>query len=294
MIYLIIVSIIWALSFSLIKGNLTSLDSNFVAFGRLFISFLIFLPFIRIKKIPKNLILHFILIGIIQYGLMYAAYIYSYQYLKAYEIAVMTILTPFFVVLISEIWDRKISMWHWLAAILTIFGSGIILYSEKITLGFWIGVLLIQFSNICFAFGQVYFKKIISKHPDIKPLNIFALLYFGAIFVTGIFTISTFSLKDFKLNSDQILTLIYLGVIASGICFFLWNIGVTKVGTGTLAIMNNLKIPLGVLFAFLIVGEKVNFIQFGSGFSIIIVALIINEKYFKSINKFESGKSSTI
>jgi drug/metabolite transporter (DMT)-like permease len=290
MVYLIIVSVIWALSFSLIKGNLTSLDSNFVAFSRLFISFIIFLPFLRLKNIPKSLIFHFILIGIVQYGIMYSAYIYSYQYLKAYEIAILTILTPFFIVLISEIWDRKFIMWHWLAAILTIFGSAVIVYSEKITFGFWIGVALIQLSNICFAFGQVYFKNIMNKYSSVKSINIFALLYFGAILITGLFTITTIDLEIFVISSDQILTLIYLGAIASGICFFLWNIGVTKVGTATLAIINNLKIPLGVLFAFIIIGEKVNLFQFGFGFSIIILALIINEKYFKSINNLKSGK----
>ncbi|MFC1851208.1 EamA family transporter [candidate division CSSED10-310 bacterium] len=50
MVYLIIVSLVWAFSFGLIKGNLTDLDSNFVAFARLLISFIIFLPWLRLKR----------------------------------------------------------------------------------------------------------------------------------------------------------------------------------------------------------------------------------------------------
>ncbi len=159
MIYLIFVSIIWALSFSLIKGNLTNVDPYFVAFIRLFISFLIFLPFIKIKSIGKKYSFHFIAIGAVQYGLMYITYIYSYQYLKAYEIVILTIFTPIFVVLLFDIWEKRFNKLHWLKAILAIIGAAIIVYSSTIKVGFWKGVLLIQLSNLFFAFGQVYYKK---------------------------------------------------------------------------------------------------------------------------------------
>ncbi|MFM7261548.1 MAG: hypothetical protein ACKO3W_13190, partial [bacterium] len=48
------------------------------------------------------------------------------------------------------------------------------------------------------------------------------------------------------LTTPQWLTLIYLGVGASGVGFFLWNVGATKVAPATLAVMNNAKVPLGV------------------------------------------------
>lgn len=281
MIYLIIVSIVWALSFSLIKGNLTSLDSNFVAFARLLISFIIFLPFLRIKNISQKIVLQLMLIGAIQYGIMYTAYIYAYKYLQAYEIAIMTILTPIFVVLFSDIWNKKIKPLNWIAAVLTILGSAIIVYSESARIGFWMGVLFIQLSNICFALGQVYFKKISEKYKTLKPLNIFAILFLGAIIVTGVFSFSTTNFSNLQIDQNQLLTLIYLGAVASGVGFYFWNLGVTKVGTGTLAIMNNLKIPLGVLFAFLIVGEEINILQFAIGSAVIVVAFIITEKYSK-------------
>ncbi len=286
MIYLIIVSIIWALSFSLIKGNLVGVDSNFVVFVRLLISFIIFVPFLKLKNIPKNILVHFFIIGVIQYGLMYSAYIYSYQFLKAYEIAIMTILTPIFVVLISDLFAKKISPLHWLTAVLTILGSAIILFSENMYLGFWKGILLIQFSNLCFAFGQVYFVKIIKGNIDVKPLNIFGILYFGALLYAGVLTSLTTDFNALFITDKQWFTLIYLGAIASGIGFFLWNFGATKVSTGTLAILNNLKIPLGVLFAFLFLNETINFLQLVIGVLFIGAALLIENKYFhmKSIS----------
>ncbi len=279
MIYLILVSVIWALSFSLIKGNLSSLDSNFVAFIRLLLSFLIFLPFLRIKNINFKTAFQLMVVGIIQYGIMYLTYIYSFQFLQAYEVAILTLFTPFFIVLISEIWEKKFYFIHWITALLTILGSFIIVFKENFTFGFWKGVLLIQVSNICFALGQVYYKKIIEKNLNLKPLQTFAILYFGAVLITGIFSLSSTNFVSMQINLNQIISLLYLGIIASGIGFFLWNIGVTKVETGILAIMNNLKIPLGVLFAFILIGEKTNLLQFSFGSLIIILAFVLNNRF---------------
>jgi len=51
MIYLLLVSIAWAFSFGLIKGNLAGVDSNFVSFARMAFSLLVFLPFLKYKNL---------------------------------------------------------------------------------------------------------------------------------------------------------------------------------------------------------------------------------------------------
>ncbi|MCP4970285.1 MAG: EamA family transporter [Arcobacter sp.] len=279
MIYLIIVSIIWALSFSLIKGSLTTIDSNLVAFIPLGISFLIFLPFVKIKNISKNLITQFIFIGFIQYGLMYVSYIYAYKFLEAYQVAILTIFTPIFIVIIYDLWEQKFRIIHLLTALLAVVGAGIVIYSDQTTAGIWKGILLIQISNLCFAFGQVYFKKVMVKNSDIKSIQIFALLYFGSVVVAGIFSFSFTDFSSITITANQWLSLIYLGVVASGIGFFLWNIGVTKVEAGSLAVLNNLKIPLAILFAFIILGESMDLVKLTIGSAIILIALFVNKKY---------------
>src|SRR5690606_33214779 len=65
-----------------------------------------------------------------------------------------------------------------------------------------------------------------------------------------------FSLEGFAPSRMQWLVLVFLGVVASGGGFFLWNLGLTKVNAGTLAVLNNAKIPLGVLVSLLIFGES--------------------------------------
>ena len=278
MIYLIIVSIIWALSFSLIKGSLTSIDPNFVAFIRLFISFLIFIPFLRIKQIEKNHFFHLLIIGILQYGLMYLAYIYSYQYLKAYEIAILTIFTPIFIVLIYDIWVKEFALFNWLKALLAILGAGIIVYAENTEIGFWKGIVLVQVSNFLFALGQVYYKKLTEGHKGINHKSNYAIVFLGATLVTAIFSFFNTDYQVLAITPSQWLILLYLGGVASGLGFFLWNYGVTKVEVGLVAVLNNLKIPLGVVFAIILVNESVNFIQLIIGSLFILLALKIGTK----------------
>jgi drug/metabolite transporter (DMT)-like permease len=63
-------------------------------------------------------------------------------------------------------------------------------------------------------------------------------------------------LSTLALSSTQVSTLLYLGILASGVCFFLWNIGATQVSSGTLAVMNNAKAPLGVACSLIFFGES--------------------------------------
>lgn len=142
MAYLFIVSLIWAFSFGLIKGNLTGVDSNFVGFARLLISFLIFLPFLKIKKINGRLALKLLLTGMLQFGIMYLTYLAAFRTLKAYEVALFTIFTPIFVTLIDDAFARKFNFLHLATAIITVAGTWVIKRGEIQSPGVMTGFLL--------------------------------------------------------------------------------------------------------------------------------------------------------
>ena len=70
-----------------------------------------------------------------------------------------------------------------------------------------------------------------------------------------------------------------MGIVASGVGFFLWNLGARKTDAGALAIFNNLKIPFGVAVSIFVFGESEDVTKLLVGFLIISTALYINEKY---------------
>jgi drug/metabolite transporter (DMT)-like permease len=277
MLYLIIVSFIWAFSFGLMKGNLTGLDSSFVAATRIFLALILFLPFLRFKYLNKKLVLSFLLIGMLQYGLMYLLYIHSYQYLKAYEVALFTIFTPLFVVLISDLLARKIHVFFYLMALLAVGGSAVIAYSKLGDSDWLFGFAILQFANICFAFGQVYYRHLRQQHTELKDREVYALLYLGAFVLTALVTLVTVDLTAITLNSTQIWTLLYLGFLASGLCFFWWNVGAIKVNAGTLAVFNNVKVPAAILCSLVFFGEDANWIRLSIGGGVILLAIIALE-----------------
>jgi len=284
MIYLLLVSILWAFSFGLIKGNLVSVDSNFVSFIRLLISFVVFLPFLRIKNLNNRLIIQLLFIGAIQYGIMYLSYIYAFQLLKAYEIVLFTIFTPIYIVLINDVLKSKIHKNLYFTAILSLFGSGIVVWHEISSPNLILGFLLMQISNFSFAFGQVYYKKTIQIKSDLKDKNIFGILYLGGFLTAFAFSLFTTDYSQISLNKTEILTLLYLGIIPSGIGFFLWNYGAKLTNIGSLAIFNNLKIPLGIFVSILFFKETANYWNLFIGGLLVTIALVINEYQIKKDN----------
>lgn len=280
MIYLLAASLIWAFSFGLIKGTLTGLDSSFVSFVRMGISFVLFAPMMRIRHVPPRLLLKLAVMGGIQYGLMYLFYIYSYQFLPAYQVALFTVFTPLFVTLIDDAFERTFNPLFLGTALLAVAGAGIISWREGALEPVLVGFLAVQASNLCFAFGQIYYKRLL-RSQEIPEVRLFGIVYAGAFLVTAAFAGSTVDFTALHLTAAQMLTLLYLGVIASGLAFFLWNVGARKTDSGALAVFNNLKIPLAVSVSMLFFGERSDPLRLAAGGLIVVLALVLNEFLMK-------------
>jgi carboxylate/amino acid/amine transporter len=277
MIYLWIVSLLWAFSFGLIKGQLTGLDASFVAFARLLLAALAFLPFLRLRGVDRRLALRLALIGAVQYGLMYVTYIYSFRFLKAYEVALFTIFTPLYVTLINDAYRRRLNGFSLLATVLAVAGTAIVQQANLLSPDLTRGFLIVQISNLCFALGQVAYREVMRPHPQLKDGQIFGLLYLGGTLAAGLPALFTTPWATLTLLPNQMLTLLYLGVVASAVGFFLWNVGARKVNAGTLAIFNDLKIPLAVAVSLVFFGEQADLPRLLIGGMVVLLALALNE-----------------
>lgn len=276
--YLILVSFVWAFSFPLIKGNLTGLDPNFVSFVRMLLSLLVFLPFLRVGNLGRNVCFKLAFLGAVQFGLMYMAYIASYQYLPAHTIVLLTTTTPLFVTLFNDLSTRKFNSLFFIAASLAFIGGAVIKYPDQPLRGNLAGILLVQISNVAFAFGQLYYKKLSQKHAPWSDRSVFGFLYLGAAVITALSSMVTTPWSRIQVSAPQILVLIYLGIIASGVCFFLWNKGARFVNEGMLAIMNNLKIPLGIIASLILLGESTDYLRLIIGFALMVGAAYLCER----------------
>ena len=265
MAYLIAISILWSFSFGIIKYGLAGIDSSFISFARNVIA-LTFFSSVTIYNIKKfSFDLKLVGIGALQFGLMYIFYIESYQYLPAYLIATFTITTPIYVVLASKYLNgNSLNRNGIYAILLVIIGSYLMRFNSLNLKDYMLGFVLIQCANIFFATGQILFKKWNDKNKDKDIVHNFSQLFFGATLITSIFYFLGSSESDI-LTQSNLFSLLFLGIISSGIGFLMWNIGATKVSAEKLAIMNNAVIPIAIFNSYLIFGEEINFILFFPG-----------------------------
>ena len=148
MFYLIITTIIWSFSFSLI-GNYLSTDINSwsLAFLRSTIACIFFLRWIDFK-IPFSYILKIVLIGALQIGIMYMLYLNAFNYTSVQKILLFTVTTPFYITMISQIINKKIKLFAFFIALISILGALVIRMTDFNT-GDFVGFIFILFAQYC-------------------------------------------------------------------------------------------------------------------------------------------------
>ena len=282
MIYLLLASILWAFSFGLTKGFLINLDPSFVTWARLAIALPVFIPFMRIRGLSLKRILYLGAIGGVQFGLTYTFYIFAFQYLESYQIALLTIFTPIYVTLIDSIYCKELLWINLAMAFLAVVGAAIINYKNISYNDLVIGFLLMQAANVSFALGQLEYRRWRRVHESIKDHQIYAFLLMGAVLVASLETFVSGGWGDFAVvTMNEWGILAYLGILATGLGFFIWNVGAVKSGAGTLAVMNNAKIPLAVFVSIVFFKEDADLIRLILGGGVMIVAVVLTENYRK-------------
>lgn len=285
MIYLVITTLIWAFSFGLIGNTLSGLDPLQIADTRLLLALIAFLPFIKLGNTNGQEKKQLILLGALQYGVMYLCYLYAFRFLPSHLVALFSVLTPLYIVIINDLRQRSFSPWYLLATLFSVLGAAIIKMGDIESSEIWVGFGLMQIANIAFAFGQVYYRDWKQARPHISDSSIFAFLYLGAAAFTLTVTLLISQQAPIPLNatSTQWSVLIYMGVVASGISFFFWNKGATQTSVGVLAAFNNAVVPLAMFASLFVFGEAKGgspetLIRLAIGSLLIVLALVIAKR----------------
>ena len=127
------------------------------------------------------------------------------------------------------------------------------------------GFLWIQAANLCFAFGQVAYRRTLQQGGGRVDAAAHAWMFLGGTAVAGlvmavrlvggVLTSPAQTADELALSLEQLAAIAYLGVVAAGLGFFLWNAGARRVSAGLLAAANNLKVPAGMAVSVLLFGE---------------------------------------
>lgn len=276
---LIITTILWAFSFSLIGEYLAGhVDSYFSVLMRVGLAALVFLPFLRTRGQSLKTILLYMLVGAMQLGIMYLFSFRAYVYLSVSEFLLFTVLTPLYITLIYDLLSKRRLRWGYLlSAALAVIGAAIIRY-DKVSDHFWTGLMFVQLANLSFAIGMVGYKRLMETRP-MPQHNAFAWFYMGAVIVAVAAWFMLGNPQKLPTTSLQWGVLVWLGVVASGLGYFMWNYGATQVDAGTLGIMNNVHVPAGLLVNLAIWQQQPHWPSFLIGGAVILASLWVHRRW---------------
>lgn len=275
--YLLIVNLIWSFSFSLIGQYLAGqVDSDFAVLARVAVAALVFLPFTVWRGLPARLAAGFWLAGALQFGITYLCLYRSFSVLTVPEVLLFTVLTPIYVTLIEDALERRFNRWALFAAAVAV-GGGILIRWQPLAGEFLWGFVLLQIANATFAAGQVLCRHLLLHHPVELPLyRFFGHFFLGALLLVLPSFLLFGNPDKLPMTAMQWGVLLWMGLFATALGMFWWVKGSTRVDAGTLAVMNELHVPLGLLVNLLIWNRDADLAKIALGGSVILLSLAIN------------------
>ena len=277
MAYLLVVNLIWSFSFSLIGQYLAGqVDSDFAVLTRVAIAALVFLPFMRWRHLPRPLIAGFWLAGALQFGVTYLCLYRSFSVLTVPEVLLFTVLTPIYVTLLEDALVRRFNGWALLAAAVAV-GGGIWIRYQPLEGEFLWGFVLLQIANATFAAGQVLCRRLLLRYqPELPLFRFFGHFFLGALVLALPSWLIFGNPERLPATAMQWGVLGWMGLFATALGMFWWVKGSTRVDAGTLAIMNELHVPLGLLVNVAIWNRDADLPRIVAGGAVILLSLGIN------------------
>ncbi|MEI6834614.1 MAG: EamA family transporter [bacterium] len=297
MLWLVIASIIWGFSFGIIKNLTINLDPFVMNTFRVAFAALFFAPWFltgsstarnnasTLSSSPRSSHVYLVknlqafICGAIQIGLMYGPYSLAFRYIKAHEVALFTMTTPLImsVLLIIANFAQKnpVKLGAILrlitAAVLATMGGFIVAGNELASDEIAIGASLVQLSNLFFTIGLILWTRWFDRSED-EVLQLMTPFFLGAL-ASALILCAFFATSVEIPAGAEWLSLIWLGVISSGLGFYLWNRGALNVNAATLSVANNIKLPVAIIISLSIFGEQANLVTLSMGVLLITLAL---------------------
>lgn len=266
----VLATLIWSGNFIIARGMYKQTPPVSLAFYRWLCASVIIFPFAlkQFKKewpAVKRSWQYFFLTSLTGVSLFNTLVYIGGHYTSAINLALIgTTSSPIFSVIFARIflkekigWFKILGMILCICGILFLLSRGNImnLLSFRFTKGdSW--VLLAGFS---FAVYNTMVKK---KPTSVSPINfLFVVFSLGTILLVPFHFWEISNAAPINWNIKLLLAILYLGIGASVICFFIWNIAIHKLGAGRTALFGNLIPVFSSLEAVIILNEQFTWIH---------------------------------
>jgi drug/metabolite transporter (DMT)-like permease len=290
-IFMLLAVLCWAINFSFIKIALREFSPlAFNGIRLLFASLILIIAlFVRGEgfSLAKSDIPKIIFLAIIGNTAFQLLFIHGLNWTTASNTSVIMAMTPVFVALLSVLLKQEKIHWAgWLGIVISFIGFYFIITKQVGTFHFsWEelrGDLMILIGNLLWAIYTVFSKPFLEKISPLKWTSI--TLAIGTVFYLPFAASDIVRIQWGEISFQAWAALIYSGLFAIAICYVIWYASVRRVGNSKTAIYGYLSPIFTILFAYLLISERITLSQIG-GALIILAGVYLTRSGYRLFEK---------
>ncbi len=281
--------IIWSGNFVIARDVIKQIPPISLNFYRWLLASILLAPFawrstIASWPIIKKDLPYFFWISLLGISLFNSFVYIGAHYTTAINMALIgTTSSPIIVVILARIFlKEKIYLAKAVGTLLCISGVLFLLshgnLNNLLHLHFAQGDLWMLLAGLSFAIYNILVRK---KPKELQPLPfLFIIFSLGTLLMIPGFLWETSRSSPVVWDLHLAGAVLFLGLGASVICFFIWNLAITKLGAGRTALFGNLIPIFSSLEAVAILNEKISYFHWVS-FCLVVAGLVIANLSFK-------------
>ena len=275
-------AVVWGSSFIILKETIETVPALYVIGVRFLASALLIgaVFFRKIKTISKKTLLHGTILGVV-IASAYITQTLGLKYISAGKNAFITslycVMCPFLLWIAFGVRPKS---YHIISAVLCVTGVGLIAVSSAESDGgnAFLGCALTFFCAIFYCLQIIFTGKFHQQKSDAIQLLVIQLLTVGIIIsaCSLAFELPFCGIAAYKLNTDQILRILYLTLVCTLYAQLAQIIGLKFTEANQAAIILTLEAVFGVVFAVILGDEQITPVLL-SGFAVIFIGTVISE-----------------
>lgn len=285
---LLLCAAIWGFAFVVVKDSLEFIGAFYMVAVRYTLAAIVMALIIakRWKKINKNYLLHGVISGFFL-GMGYITQTIGCDFTTAGKNAFLTTIYVILIPFIAWLLYKKRPEWYvFVAAVMSVTGIGLLALGTGDTTGLNKGDIFTLICGVFYALHIVWTEKYNKQGDDTLLLT--NIQFFVAAALSWILAPIYDGKQDMSvlLNSRVLVSMLYLGLFSTMLCFTLQNMGLKYVKSSLASLFLSFESVFGVLFSCIILHEVLTLRMF-FGCVLIFLAIVLAETKFQFFGKKE-------
>ena len=272
-----ILGAVWGSAFMFIKIATPELGPIALVNIRLAVAGLIFLPFLLQKKYLRHFksnLKNILILSIINTALPFSLFAYASLESSSNMLSILNGTTAIMAVVISTMWLKvKLNLFQILGVFIGLFGIIVLANPDKVYISTKATIFCLS-AAFCYALSANYIQKFAYKTNTIVLIG-WSLVIASVLLLP----LTVFNLPSKTPSSNAIFSILWLGVISTGVAFLGYVRLIEKVGAVKTATVAYFIPVFGVIWGYIFLGEPIT-LQILIGMMLILIGIIFTNKRY--------------